>query len=133
MIHSDLFLDNTIFSDDNLKGFIDFECVCYGPIVFEVAVGILGCCYEGQSLRIDLMQALLQSYHEIFALNQSEIACLPQYFYFALLFYSYWRFNEFNVVSPNHPDADAYLVHWNRLLDFNSKIDYFKSALDTVF
>jgi len=44
IIHSDLFPDNTIFKDNKLIAFIDFEEVCTDDLIFEVGMAINGFC-----------------------------------------------------------------------------------------
>lgn len=47
MLHGDIFLENMIFDaqEQRLVGLIDFEEVCRGPALLDVAMTIGGCCY----------------------------------------------------------------------------------------
>ena len=68
-VHGDVFLDNMIYipKSDQLV-IVDWEEICYEPLVFDVAMTVVGCCYvekEGARSRVldkHLMDVLLKGY-----------------------------------------------------------------------
>ncbi|MBT3169039.1 MAG: homoserine kinase [Candidatus Cloacimonetes bacterium] len=79
IIHSDLFPDNTIFKDNKLIAFIDFEEVCTDDLIFEVGMAINGFCFINNELDADLLKIFVQSYHLVRPLSQMEMELLPFY------------------------------------------------------
>ncbi len=57
LLHGDPFLDNLLAKDDGeVVGWIDWEDVAIGPLMFDVGCAIIGCCYrsmEGEDNLLD--------------------------------------------------------------------------------
>jgi Ser/Thr protein kinase RdoA (MazF antagonist) len=116
VIHSDLFWENMMFTrsglDDTeglqepkLVGLIDFEEMGAGPRVLDVAMTLVGCCYDTASNELDqtLARAFLRSYNSFAPLQQLERQHFVSFLTWALLAIAYWRWQNFNVVheEPN--------------------------------
>jgi aminoglycoside phosphotransferase (APT) family kinase protein len=57
LLHGDPFLDNLLAKDDGeVVGWVDWEDVAIGPLMFDVGCAIIGCCYrsmEGEDNLLD--------------------------------------------------------------------------------
>jgi Ser/Thr protein kinase RdoA (MazF antagonist) len=143
VLHGDPFLDNMLASEDGrdvylvrrsptihmqprqpevsvraqakrLARQVDWEDVCVGPLIFDVACAIIGCCYrsqEGEDNGLDFsrLRPLLAAYHRARPLAAAELRLLLPFMRLTLLCNATWRFRNFNVVRPR---ADLlYEVH----------------------
>ena len=116
LCHSDLFVQNIMFSGQNLLAFIDFEELCIAPSLLDVAMTLTGCCYEvDDTLDINLAKSFLSAYTQQRALNPLEVELLPQYLEYSLLAIAAWRFHQFNIVQPDPVRRDSYLSMVRRI------------------
>lgn len=94
---------------------VDFEEVCYAPSLLDVAMTIIGCCYNEDSyLNEELCTAFLQSYIEVKPLTDIELDLLPDFVDYCSIVSSFWRFRQFNIRYPNLGLNDNYLELLNR-------------------
>jgi aminoglycoside phosphotransferase (APT) family kinase protein len=59
LIHGDPFIDNLLVREltGEVVGWVDWEDVACGPLLFDVGCSIIGCCYrsaEGEDNKLDL-------------------------------------------------------------------------------
>ncbi len=45
ILHSDIFPDNALFEGEDLVAIIDWEEICYGELLIDIAMTVVGCCY----------------------------------------------------------------------------------------
>jgi homoserine kinase type II len=78
-IHADLFRDNVMFDGPNLSGFFDFYFAGCDTFVFDIAVCLNDWCIDLATGALDdaRAQALVGAYDAERALNDDEIALLP--------------------------------------------------------
>jgi len=87
IIHGDLFVDNCKFLDGKLSGVYDFAQACVGDFHFELAVVVVGWCFEGDILNESKVNALCQSYETGITAEAFEA-----YIHYALLYYATTRY-----------------------------------------
>jgi homoserine kinase type II len=77
LTHSDLFRDNALFDDDELKGIIDFYYACDEYLLYDLSVAVNDWCVD-QDGRLDQTryQALMFAYSAQRPLTESEMANL---------------------------------------------------------
>lgn len=101
-----------MFDGEELVGIVDFEEVCYGPLMIDVGMvtiepmltdvfltivlqTILGCCFpRNNKLDLGLMQAFLNAYDAKRPMNPSERAKLVPFIQYAALTIAFWRFRS---------------------------------------
>lgn len=119
ILHGDLFLENCIIrpntkssgdSDDFvLLGIIDWEEMCLGPALLDIAMTIVGCCYdELDQLNHSLTHAFISSYHQFKPFSKIDQLLLCDFIVYACLSIGFWRFRQFNIRSPNEQRKDSY-------------------------
>ena len=99
-----MFPDNTMFTaDGQFVGLIDFEEICVGPALLDVAFTLVGCCYEldGERparLRPSLVRHLVHAYEAgrgaLAAVERQELGL---YLELAAVILIFWRYRHFNV------------------------------------
>ncbi len=73
IIHSDLFKDNILFSQDKLMGFIDFYDICEDWYLLDLAIAVNDCCLnKNNQLDQSLVASFLSSYDDIRTLSTLE-------------------------------------------------------------
>ena len=73
MLHGDLFVDNTLFVDEQLCGVIDFYNAHTGPALWDLAIAVLAWCSDAQGqLNQPRMQRMLTTYQQVRELNAAE-------------------------------------------------------------
>ena len=112
LLHGDPFLDNAMFDEKNGKcvAWIDWEDVTTGYLIWDVACGIIGCCYEpGQaSISMRRVDAFLSGYQSVRSLENNELALLGPFLRGAILCNAAWRFENFNITHRATAAKDAY-------------------------
>lgn len=110
--HGDIFLDNCLWdeSKDVVSSVLDFEEVCYEPAILDVAMTIMGCCFDKESgeLKEDWTKAFLEGYCSVRPLTDLECQLLPSMMDFCIISAAFWRFNQFAVLHPELNMADSY-------------------------
>lgn len=114
LIHGDLFYDNILFTSSSnnsiaFKAFIDFEEACNYYLVFELGMGILGCCIKSNTIDLDKARAFVRGYQRERPLADQEKENLQLFIQYAAVALSYWRFNKYNIKEPNESVASQ---HW---------------------
>ena len=113
-LHGDPFLDNLLAEEGtgDVVGWIDWEDVAVGPLLFDVGCAIIGCCYrsmEGEDNQLDMtrLTAFLNAYNAVRPLSATERELLLPFMRLALLCNATWRFRNFNVVHAGPETAGA--------------------------
>lgn len=102
VLHGDPFLDNILIDEGTgaFRGFVDWEDVCIGPLLFDVACCAVGNCFdEKDHLRMDHLEALLDGYQR--PLTADEVRLFVPFLKHALLCNATWRFVNFNITHPH--------------------------------
>jgi len=79
VIHGDLFRDNVLFSEENLRGIIDFYYACDDVLLYDVAVAVNDWCRLTESSQLDesLMHSFLEGYSQQRKLTRLEYQVWP--------------------------------------------------------
>lgn len=97
IIHGDLFIDNTLFQDENLLAIIDFEDVTEMEVVLDISMTILGCCYLENDFQKDCFQSFIKGYESQREIPKEEKELLPIYILYSMLVILVWRFKKWNL------------------------------------
>ena len=109
LIHGDIFYDNVLFEGTKLKAIIDFEDATCNDKVFDLGMGIVGLCREGQGVVLEKARALVKGYEQIRELEETEKSALQLYVEYAAVTVSCWRYWKYHVDAPSVKNADK---HW---------------------
>ena len=140
ILHGDPFLDNMLAdpTTGKLTGIIDWEDVAVGPLLFDIACCVAGCCYApDNSLDSDRIKALLEGYVEKrnLTITSNECQLFPEFVRVALLCNAAWRFQNFHI---HHREAiqarDSYRELQDRIeaLDAGADRATLAAALDNA-
>lgn len=108
-IHGDLFYDNLLFEDDELRAIIDFEEACLYFKAFDLGMGIVGTCRSDTKVVPEKVAALVAGYQGVRALEEEEKRALPLFAEYAATATSFWRYWKYNIHTPLAKDANK---HW---------------------
>lgn len=109
LLHGDLFLDNTLFNNDEMVAILDFEEGCHDRLLIDVGMTIIGCCYTSQhQLNFKAAQRFLEAYNTLRPLTENEWQSLDYFVHYAALSIAFWRFRQFNIRRPDPDRADTY-------------------------
>jgi homoserine kinase type II len=100
LIHGDLFRDNLLFKDDQLRAMIDFEEACNYFFVFDIGMGIVGQCREGNRLSLGKAKEFVSGYQRVRKLETRPKESLKIFVVYAAVATSYWRFWNYNIFLP---------------------------------
>ena len=100
LIHGDLFIDNILFKDHQLRAVIDFEEACNYFFVFDIGMGIVGQCREGNSIGLEKAKEFVAGYQRIRPLGKTGRDTLKLFVEYAAIATSYWRFWNYNIFLP---------------------------------
>ena len=121
LLHGDLFLDNTLFDAGKMVAILDFEEVCFDKMLIDVAMTIIGCCYNAQhQLDLASVHGFLETYNTHRPLTNVEWECLDCYVHYAALCIAFWRFRQFNIRFPDESRADKYFEMITRSANWQS-------------
>ncbi|HNE91097.1 MAG TPA: phosphotransferase, partial [Agitococcus sp.] len=81
LIHGDLFRDNTLFADDELKAILDFSEAGKDYWLLDIAITINDFCsdWPNVALNQELYQAFLTGYQKVRKLTEDEQEVLPTF------------------------------------------------------
>lgn len=109
-IHSDVFWDNVIISDDESTATImDFEESANYYRVFDIGMTIIGICGEGKIINLEKAKHLLEGYQSEIELSADEINSLKAFTIYAGASMTFWRHQNFNYIKPNPEKFNHYL------------------------
>jgi Ser/Thr protein kinase RdoA (MazF antagonist) len=105
VVHTDLFRDNVLWRGDEIAALIDFESAATGRLAYDLMVTLLAWCYT-DSFEQELMQGLLEGYHELRPLSEAELSALELEGELACLRFATTRMTDFSLrVAPGVPPA----------------------------
>lgn len=109
LLHGDLFLDNTLFNEDQMVAILDFEEGCYDVLLIDVGMTIIGCCYTPEhALNLKTAHRFLDAYNAVRPLTEDEWTHLDCFVHYAALSIAFWRFRQFNIRRPDIHRANTY-------------------------
>ncbi len=108
LIHGDLFYDNILFENNNLKAIIDFEEACYYYQGFDLGMGVLGLCTENEVINLDKARAFVAGYEQISPLASIEKQTLQVFIQHAAVTTSCWRFWKYYIDIPSIEKANKH-------------------------
>lgn len=127
--HGDLFLDNCLWDDekDVVSWVLDFEEVCFEPAILDVAMTILGCCFDKEKGELieSWTRAFLEGYYSVRPLTNLECELLPEMMDFCIIVASFWRFNQFYILHPELDMKDSYKELLDRIEKGDKGFSYF--------
>jgi homoserine kinase type II len=115
IIHGDLFPDNVIGSNDEVKSLIDFEETCNGILAFDLVMTFVGFGWENNLPVANHWHSLLKGYQSVRKLTEQEISALPDLHRLATLSIAAWRYWQFVINLPNTEHTNRYLEMTDRL------------------
>eukprot|EP01080_Neovahlkampfia_damariscottae_P004291 gene4291-7647_t len=110
IIHGDLFIDNTIFKDEKLLGIIDFEDLSQMELIYDIAMTILGNCFNEFKIDLNLVKSFIDEYQKVRKLTQDEINSLPVCIRWTATSIGIWRFKKFNITDYDEKHKDRYVI-----------------------
>lgn len=114
-IHGDLFLDNVLARDGEIKAVLDFEDICWNILATDLAVAFIGCCWDGGEPVEERWTALVEGYESVRKLTQAEWDALPELYRYATLSVAMWRYRKFRLELESEEHADRYKLMTERL------------------
>ena len=115
IIHGDLFPDNILVINNNVKTILDFEEVCNDILAFDLVMTFVGCGWENGEPVVERWNSLLDGYQSVRILSQNEIDSLSDLHRLATLSIAAWRYWQFVFNLPNTEHSDRYLEMYERL------------------
>ena len=134
LIHSDVFHDNIIISNDSKSVTImDFEESAYYYRIYDIGMTIIGVCKERNTINLSKVKNLLIGYNNQINLLENELDSLKAFTVYAGTSMTFWRHYNFNYTKPNPQLSDHYL-ELKKLTDYIEKLpeetfNYFKTIL----
>lgn len=121
-IHSDVFYDNIIVSNDELSiTIMDFEESAFYYRIYDIGMAIIGVCRDDQLINLDKVKNLMIGYKNIIDLSENELKSLKAFTVYAGVSMTFWRYLNFNYIKPNSLLSNHYLELKN-LTDFIEKL-----------
>lgn len=100
LIHADVFWDNVIFFNGELKALIDFEDACNYYKVYDLASALFGTCVEEGKLNLNRASYIINGYEQIRVLEVKERKALKLSTVYAGVAISFWRYMKYNLYNP---------------------------------
>ena len=109
-IHSDVFWDNVIISEDESSiTIMDFEDSAYYYRVFDIGMMIIGICGEGKTVNFEKARYILKGYRQEIQLLDIELNALQAFTVYAGAAMTFWRHLNFNYTKPYSKLSNHYL------------------------
>jgi len=109
LIHGDVFYDNVLFAGKEFQAIIDFEEACQYFKVFDLGMGIVGSCTDGNRINLEKVQALVAGYQQVRTLEKEERDSLQLFVEYAAIATSSWRYWNYYINIPNNEKANLHL------------------------
>ena len=120
VLHGDPFLDNMLADPDSgeLRGLVDLEDFCTGPLLFDVACCASASCFRADgALDVRRLRALLEGYAAVRPLTALERERFLPFMRLSMLCNCTWRFINFNIDCRELEECrDAHVELQARLL-----------------
>ena len=126
-IHSDVFTDNVLVSEDeDAVMIVDFEEAAWYYRIFDLGMCIIGTCAEEKAVNPQKVRSLLKGYGQEIRLLEAELKALQAFTVYAGAAMTFWRHRNFNFTRPDPKLSDHYLG-LKILTDFvqQQRVDFF--------
>lgn len=101
IVHGDLYYDNCLFRNEELKVLIDFEQAGVGNSLLDIGISISGSCLRDNEIDQELVQVFLDSYQKIKKLTPTFLNSINSFIHLGLFSISLWRIHRFYLGSLN--------------------------------
>lgn len=115
VIHGDLFPDNVIGSQGEVKAILDFEEACEGWLAFDLMMTFVGFGWENGEPVPSRWMAILAGYESVRPLEKDEVRSLNDLHRLATLSIAAWRYWQFVINIPGTEHTNRYLEMVERL------------------
>lgn len=95
IIHGAIHRDSLLFKGEEVTCIGDFEGVCRGKYVFDLATAVNALCFYDSSYSLDRFEALMAGYEAVRTLSLAEWDSFPNELRFAALRFTVLRMSEF--------------------------------------
>ncbi len=110
LIHSDVFSDNVIISEDEDSVVImDFEESVNYYRIFDIGMMVIGICGEGETVNFEKVRYILKGYQQEIQLLDIELNALQAFTVYAGAAMTFWRHLYFNFTKPDSKLSNHYL------------------------
>jgi len=117
-IHSDVFWDNVIISEDEASiNIMDFEDSAYYYRVFDIGMMVIGICGEEKTVNFEKARYILKGYSQEIQLLDIELNALQAFTVYAGAAMTFWRHLNFNYTKPD-PKLSNHFLGMKVLTDF---------------
>ncbi len=120
-IHGDLYFDNTLFDEGNLKVILDFEQAGIGPFILDLGISISGTCIRDGKINKDLMASYILGYESNRKLANEEKTFLNEAVLIGLFSISLWRIKRFKEGTLDPTRKDSYKELLLRAKEFKNE------------
>jgi|GEM_PF-622530 len=108
IIHGDLYIDNTLFRNQELQVILDFEQGGTGEYILDLGISISGTCLEKGRLIRPLIRSFLEGYESERPLPKEEKIHLADAISLGLFSISLWRIKRFKEKNLNPLMSESY-------------------------
>jgi len=106
--HGDLFRDNVLWQNGEVRALLDFESACAGSFAYDLMVTALAWCY-GAEFDLGLVSALFEGYGAVRPVPPAEVAAMPVEGAIACLRFATTRLTDFSLrVADGEPPIRDY-------------------------
>jgi homoserine kinase type II len=107
-IHGDLYFDNTLFDNGDLKVILDFEQAGIGPYILDLGISISGSCLKDGKIYKKLMTSYILGYETNRKLAKEEKTFLNDAVCLGLFSISLWRIKRFKEGNLDPSRKESY-------------------------
>lgn len=127
LTHGDLFRDNVLWREGEIRALLDFESACHGVFIYDLMVCVLAWCYA-DDFDLPCVQALVQGYETVRPLTDAERAAYVSQGALGCLRFATTRLTDFELrCEPGQTPTRDY----RRFLERMQRLE--AGALDSVF
>jgi len=101
LIHGDVFFDNVLFENNQIKAIIDFEEARNYYFISDLGMGVIGLCASGEKIELTKVREFVAGYERLRPLDLLEKESLQSFIEYAALSTSCWRFWKYNIYSSS--------------------------------
>ena len=123
LIHGDLYLDNALYEDGEIKALLDFEQAGIGYFLQDIGISISGSCLDKEGVCLSKVNAFLKGYQEVRALRSEELELMNFAITLGFLDISLWRIKRFyeGDLDPQRRDSYRELLELARGFNLKTK------------
>ena len=115
IIHGDLYPDNVIGVEGEVRALLDFEEICIESLAMDLVTTYVGFGWEDGFPNSELWHSLLAGYESVRPLSDVEKAALPDLHRYSVLAVAAWRYWQFVINIPNTEHTNRYVEMVERL------------------